>query len=1417
MTFIPELFWFILTLAEVFTRKVKKDKYKVPPMVDCLALGIVVVQVCMLTYLLFGLEIKSVSVAGVVSHTTQIFLWSLVCYCINSSYSLGSWSLSKYYSIKGLFFSRPFWLLLQFGLFWANFGKPQQLQKGSVQPSKVLEMLFLVCWSLQVWLWVYFFRKKQRLPRTESSAKLLEQEITEESRTNAYEEAHWFSKCILHWVFPLLKKGRSEPIEPSDVDPIRQEESADYQYQRMQASIKKYLTSNPSKKALFKAVAWRFKGEVVFMCLVGLVAMVTEYSTSIFIKFLEDFLMSSSPLWKGFALVTYMILIKFVQAIADNQLKFHSAVLGAHIKAGLGSVIYRKSLYISPNAVSENDSEKFSYGQVVNLMQVDLDNICLAVFYILKGVVLPVQWVLGVYLVYYTLGWKPGTSGFAIMVLIFLASFTVSKFLSKAQKRILQIKDKRVKLCNELLNNIKVFKLYNWEKKVSQKIKKTRKEELKALWKYNTYRLVAFTLNWGARDYITIGVVLTMVLMGETLTPGNIYAGITVIKIFNNSVRMLPDIVTNLMNTLVSLERIQNFLVCKEVQNIAVESPQKDTAVCIHSGNFSWETSKNSKSGELQEAKTVLKNINLSVKKEEFVAVVGKLGSGKSSLLQAIIQNMNMQKLEDSYLSVNGSVALVGQEAWIQNNSIKKNILFGSAYEHKKYKTVLEVSQLTKDFEALPAGENTQIGEKGINLSGGQKTRVAIARAIYSGHDILLLDDPLSAVDPQVGNAIFEQCFSEYLKFSTRVMATNNQQFLPYVDRILVMHEGRIIEQGTYSELVELNGYFKNEFLVETTKLEQKEKQEEPQKPQEHKEHKPQQEERVVGNIGWSVYKTYFEYMGGWKTLGMLMAIMVCWGVQRMYSDLFLANWTQQSAEYQRTHLTRNITIFTLATSTIVFFMTMRLSLLILKSLVAAKKLFKQMFNALLDAPINNFYDVTPSGIVLNRLSRDQNIVDNNLIICVCASSVQIFLIITVVLMCALVVPWALLAVPVALYLSVKVQKFYLHSSRELTRLESVSGSPIIQHFSETVSGAPTIRAFGYQNRFIKKNSELINTNIGFYFQQQACTSWLAVVLEFVADLVLAVSAFAVVAMRDSIGPGLAGACLTYTINLPFHIYFLIFNTSNLENRMVSVERIHSIGQVKPEAERQSSIDSSLGEWPLTGKIEFENYSMRYREETEVVLRNLKAVVKGGEKVGIVGRTGSGKSSLCLSLFRIVEAYSGTIKIDDVDIAKVGLDTLRKRLCVIPQDPVLFEGTLKENLDPFEEWSLEELKDCLKLTQLTDESPEQLLNREVKENGSNFSLGQRQLICIARAILKKAKIVVLDEATASIDYKTDQLIQSIIRDKFQNSTVLTIAHRMNTILDYDKVIVMEKGTIVEFDSPQNLIAQKGLFYAMTNN
>ena len=1416
--FIPSLILTILLFcSQIFFKK--RSARQVSTKITLSVLIPVLTYFIQITLLLFYKDIDQVSLAEFLNYAINVVLWLVVLYCYQFTFNTRRLMMTNSRMVKLVLVLRTLWAVLEFVLNWVNFNKEFGIGKGrKASQELVLAYFFNVVVFSVVFTCGVLVNSSLAGMRKGKYVELIDRDEVKKENSTVYERATVFSKLVTWWVYPLLKLGNSRILNEEDIEKVGIHETTAYQKKKMTPFINRYLANKQDGRALLKAVYLRFKWEIVGLIIVGFLANLMDFSGAIFIKVVETYLESDDPLWRGYAIVFYMLLSKLVQAVANNHYRFMTSLLSLHIKSALSSHIFDKTLTISPSILNSSSSD-FSYAQIVNLMQVDLTKIAESVPYTVRALIWPFQFGVGVYLIFVTLGWKSLIAGLTIMIVLFVLNGLIAKKMASLQKQVMLQKDKRMKILNEWLSSMKVLKLYNWEKKISEKVTSARKTEIQLLTAGLQYMIGTIFLNWGTRNYLIMAVLITMTMSGTKLTPGNVFAGTSVIGTLNMAIRFIPDILSNFVQALVSYKRIQDFFLCKDIVSY-IQKENYKYAIDVNSASFSWELPQDVKTGELQETKTILKEISFKVHRGELVAIVGKVGSGKSSIIHALIENMNFIKTsETSHVSISGQVAYVSQEAWIQNTTIKKNIVFGSAENEAKYQQVVKVCQLSADLEILPAGDQTEIGEKGINLSGGQKTRVAIARAVYSDADVYLLDDPLSAVDAHVGDAIFNQCFKSYLSGKTVLLVTNNQQFLPYVYKIIMVQDGKIAEMGSYEELIANNGIFKNEFLVEIGSKQEKaekkdDKPEESEKKNLNEKKIIEVEDRAMGSVNKSVYKTYINYSGGSWMLFLVIFFMLCWQADRMYTDLFLSEWTEQSYREQQDNRVKNILIYSLASFSVNLFILFRLIVTVTGGLNASKKIFANMISALVDAPVNTFYDVTPTGRILNRLSKDQNTIDLSLIFSLNGFIGQVFQVLCIVCLIGYIVPYLLIGVPVALYLAVKIQSFYLASSRELIRMEGITRSPIVQNFSETVYGISTVRAFGYQTNFSSKNDELVDINSRYSFYQQACSCWLGIALEIVSDFFLVGSALVIVGGRDTMGPALASLCLSYAITLPENIYFLVLSSAFLETNMVSVERCHQLSQILSENSRVRHKDQELikRKWPEKGSIEFDQYQMKYREDTEIVLRGVTGKIKNNEKIGIVGRTGSGKSSICLALFRIIEPHYGHILIDGVDIEEIGLDLLRQKICVIPQEPVLFQASLRENLDPFGEASQERLEEVLKHVQVFQDSEiKGMLDKEVKEGGNNFSSGQRQLICIARALLRNSKIIFLDEATASIDYKTDALIQEVIKREFKDCTVLTIAHRINTIMEYDRVIVMDKGVIAEFGSPQELIEKNGIF------
>ncbi|KAI7696126.1 Multidrug resistance-associated protein 1 [Sarcoptes scabiei] len=1195
---------------------------------------------------------------------------------------------------------------------------------------------------------------------------------------------------------------------------------------------------------------------------------------------------SEEPIWHGYFIASLFFIVATIQSLMLNYYFYMMFRIGMQVRTVLVSAVYRKSLKLSNSA-----RKKTTTGEIINLMSVDAQRFVDLLPFLNLLWSSPLQILLATYFLWIQLG-PSVLAGLVVMVLMIPINGFISSYQRKLQMKQMKKKDERVKVINELLNGIRVIKLYAWEIPFIKKVDSIRSKEIEYLKKI-AYLHSTTSFLWTCApfmvSFVTFGI---YVLSSETnvLDPEKAFVSLALFNLLRFPMSMLPMMISMLINVSVSIKRLNQFLNSIELENYVDKSTEisNDIVMKIENGCFSWDSVDNSDAINKTKKKVVKRNfknendvsavineplltednvqdnkitdvattnlkpslnsINLEIKKGSLVAVVGHVGSGKSSLLSALLGDMEYISGKVN-IDPSSTIAYVAQQAWIQNVTLKENILFGSPFNKTRYDSVIEMCALKPDIAILPGGDETEIGEKGINLSGGQKQRVSIARACYTQSDIILMDDPLSAVDSHVAKHIFQKVISSkkgFLKDRTRILVTNNLSFLAEVDQIIVLNRGSISETGTYQQLMSNSGKFaelmreystsesqhqnsdSSEQLIRSASL-SKDNSSDKFKKRGQTEKLIDSERTETGGVKLSVYLTYF------RSLTYIWLFIVSLGFVGMqtasvFSNVWLAVWsndvvsssniTQQDIEL-RNHRLSIYGILGLIQALCVVIGALAMANGVVNS---SKVLHHSLLGRIMRSPIQ-FFDTTPMGRVVNRFSKDVDTIDSTIphtlrgwFICF-LQVVSTFVLIIIEIKVFMIV-----AVPILLFYYL-IQKFYVTTSRQLKRLESVTRSPIYSHFGETLQGVSTIRAYDCSKRFIQESNNRVDINQKCYFPSFIANRWLAVRLEFCGNVITLFSAVFAVISRNSFysAPGFAGLIMSYALNITQTLNWLIRMTSEMETNVVSVERIDEYCQLPTEREwtRSKNIDPIIPmNWPEKGEIKFSEFAVRYRDGMNIVLNNISINVLSGEKIGIVGRTGAGKSTLTLSLFRLLEGAKGSIEIDDIDIGKIGLHELRSRLSVIPQDPILFSGTIRSNLDPFGVNTDEQLWIALAHSHLKEyiSSLESGLDYPVSENGENLSVGQRQLICLARALLRKTKILILDEATAAIDLETDALIQQTIKKEFANCTILTIAHRLNTIIDSNRVLVLDKGKVVEFDSPQTLLADpRTRFYALAKD
>uniref|UniRef100_A0A4W3K5P2 ATP-binding cassette, sub-family C (CFTR/MRP), member 3 n=1 Tax=Callorhinchus milii TaxID=7868 RepID=A0A4W3K5P2_CALMI len=1151
-------------------------------------------------------------------------------------------------------------------------------------------------------------------------------------------------------------------------------------------------------------------------------------------KLLQFVKQKASPVWWGYMIAVLMFFSAVLQTLILHQHFQYCFITGMRLRSAIIGAIYRKSLVIT-NAAKRAST----VGEIVNLMSVDAQRFMDLTTFLNMLWSAPLQICLALYFLWQSLG-PSVLAGVAVMILLIPINAFIAMKTRSFQVEQMGYKDSRIKLMNEILNGIKVLKLYAWEPSFQQQILSIRNKELRVL-KKAAYLNALSTFAWSSAPFL---VALTTFSVYVTVDENNVldaqkaFVSLALFNVLRFPLNMLPQVISSIVQASVSLKRLQKFLSHDELDPKSVNREKSE------SGTFCWTRGDPAV-------------IDLVAPEGALVAVVGHVGCGKSSLVSALLGEM--ERLEGS-VSVQGSVAYVPQQAWVQNATLRENIVFGQPHIEHKYQLTLQACALLPDLTVLPGGDNTEIGEKGINLSGGQKQRVSLARALYSDSDVYLLDDPLSAVDAHVAKHIFDQVIGPEgaLKGKTRVLVTHGVSFLPQVDHIVVLVDGRVSEQGSYQQLLERQGAFA-EFLHtygthslptqlpplrcadphrqvsvhsmemeppgrKSTRRRRSQKKVEPAKPPGPTQKLIQAETTETGTVKLAVFWVYVKAVGPWVAV-VICLLYCCQNAAAIGTNIWLSDWTNDATQSTNTTRSRHRRVGVYAALGLTQGVLVMISsfTLTLGGIVAARLLHSRLLHNQLHTP-QAFFDTTPTGRIINRFSKDVNVIDEVIPSTFLMFLATFFTSISTMIVIVCSTPWfALVIGPLAVVngcmgISSRT-RFYVATSRQLKRLESVSRSPVYSHFSETISGSSVVRAYGRGASFIHMSDVKVDTNQKSYFPGIVANRWLGIRIEFIGNCIVLFAALFAVIGRDHLKPGIVGLSVSYALQVTMSLNWMVRMTSDLESNIVAVERIKEYSETVNEAPWVIDDKRPDPDWPQTGSVEFRGYSVRYREGLDLVLRDLHLTIDGGEKIGIVGRTGAGKSSMTLCLFRILEAAEGEITVDGVRIAEMGLHDLRSKLTIIPQDPVLFSGTLRMNLDPFDHHCEEDLWRVLELSHLKRFVSNQAagLLLQCSEGGENLSVGQRQLVCLARALLRKTRILVLDEATAAVDLETDDLIQSTIRTQFKDSTVLTIAHRLNTIMDYTRVLVLDKGRIAEFDTPANLIAQRGVFYSMAKD
>ncbi|XP_043689687.1 ABC transporter C family member 3-like isoform X5 [Telopea speciosissima] len=1255
---------------------------------------------------------------------------------------------------------------------------------------------------------------------------------------NPYSTANFLGILTFSWMGPLLAVGNKKTIDLEDVPQLATCDTVNRVFPVFRSKLESnggngggsdQITTLKLVKALIFAT-WR---EIILTGVLALIYTFASYVGPYFIESFVQYLNSShQDKSKGYMLVSTFFLAKLIECLSQRHWFFRVQQVGIRARAGLVAMIYRKGLKLS------NESRQgHSSGEIINFMNVDAQRVADFSWYLHDLWMVLVQVALALVILYKSLG-LASVAAMVATVIVMLTNLPLGTLQEKFQGKLMDSKDQRMKATSEILRNMRILKLQGWEMKFLAKIVEFRKLETGWLKKYVYSSAMTTFVFWGAPTFVSVVTFGACMFLGIPLESGKILAALATFRILQEPIYNLPDTISMVVQTKVSLDRIASFLRLDDLQLDVVQKfpvGSSEISIEIINGNFSWDP---------QSSILTLKDLNFQVYHGMRVAICGPVGSGKSSLLSCMLGEMH--KVSGT-VNLSGTKAYVAQSPWIQSGKIVENILFGKEMDIERYEKVLEACALKRDLEILPFGDQTIIGERGINLSGGQKQRIQIARALYQDADIYLFDDPFSAVDAHTGTHLFKECLLEHLGSKTVIYVTHQVEFLPSADLILVMRGGKITQLGKYEEILNLGtdfmelvgahkkalsalnstdcvissenlvtreevgntGYSENAFQEEEEKRELiNAKTEKVVGPEGQL---VQEEERERGRVGLSIYWNYITMAYKGALVPLILLAHTFFQLLQIASNYWMA-WATPVSKDVKPHVGGSTLIFVY----VILALVSSLCVLVRSTLTAtvgyktATLLFNKMHLCIFRAPMS-FFDSTPSGRILNRASTDQSTVDTNIPFQIGTFAFTIIQLLGIIAVMSQVA-WQvfIIFIPV-IAICLLYQQYYISTARELARLVGVCKAPIIQHFAESISGSTTIRSFDQEPRFMEMNLKLIDGYSRPKFHNAGAMEWLCFRLDMLSSLTFAFSlVFLISVPKGLIDPGLAGLAVTYGLSLNMLQAWVIWNLCNLENNIISVERILQYTCISSEPPLVIEGNRPDRDWPSHGNVDIVNLQIRYAPHMPLVLRGLTCTFPGGMKTGIVGRTGSGKSTLIQALFRIVEPAAGHIVIDGIDISKIGLHDLRSRLSIIPQDPTMFEGTMRNNLDPLEEYTDEQIWEALDRCQLGDEvrKKEGKLDSAVFENGENWSMGQRQLVCLGRVLLKKSTVLVLDEATASVDTATDSLIQHTLRQHFSGSTVITIAHRITSVLDSDMVLLLDHGLIVEYDSPVKLLENR---------
>ncbi|KAJ6642102.1 ATP-binding cassette subfamily C member 4 [Pseudolycoriella hygida] len=1259
--------------------------------------------------------------------------------------------------------------------------------------------------------------------------------------TNPRVVASTLSVLLFLWTYDIFKKGYQRTIELTDLFETLPEDRSAKLGDRLEKSwVKQKNAQYTNGPSLTKAIVMTFWKNYLFLgilCVLNdiIIRLTQPYLLGqLLLYFRKDTSMTySEALWYAVSIV----LLNALSMMTVNHYFIGCFHMGMQIRISLCSLIYRKALKLSQTALRETAA--------INLLSNDVSRFDLLSFLLHSMWTAPIMTLIIGYFLWLQARWA-GMIGIAVVFIVVPIQSYTGKLSSIFRLKTAIRTDKRIKFMEEIITGVRVIKMFGWEVPFGKMIDIARKRELNILRKNSFVRGLYMTF---ALFTTRLAVFCTMVAIyfmygSEDITAAKIFV---IAAYFHLIAHFMSQLfvrgIAEIAEAYVSVKRLEKFLLCEEVDTgdakwneAAIEAD--DVALSVDNLCAKWKTElkKSKETEELLQQRDTLDQISLTVQKGALIGIIGPVGSGKSSFLQALLKEL---PVKNGSINIAGSVSYACQEPWIFSASVKQNIVFCNPFDENRYNRIIRSCALDVDIQSFEGGDKMLIGDRGISLSGGQKARINLARCLYRNADIYLFDDPLSAVDTHVGRHLFNECIGPngFLCESgcTRILVTHQVHFLKEADFVVVLRNGMVDFYGTPEELANLEVDF-SEFIrmkhdddteetgtVNETQQLHVDSKEEVAKLEDVSKNKNQD----------SAFISYFRSGANVWSLTSLFMLFLLSQVLASGCDFWVAFWTAQeeNRNFQRNELafsddrnisqTDNSVTGVLTTYLCMFIHGVLVTALFIVALArsigfyticlrAAHKIHNAMFKGIISTSLR-FFDTNPIGRILNLFSKDLGTVDESLPKSLLDASQSLLIMTGSICLTLTVNTYFLVPIIVVGIIFMVARKIYLKTSRDMKRIEGITRSPVFTHLAATMQGLPTIRALQAQNVLIEEFDNHQDLHSSCWFLFVTTSSAFGLCLDFLCLLIISCVTFTFLFATLGSEVGLA---ITQVMALTGMLQWGIRQSADVSNNFMAIERIIQYRDLPPE-QLPGKLEAIPNGWPMNGKIEFRNVSYRYSETLSAVLKNVNLVIQPNEKIGIVGRTGAGKSSLIGAIFRLA-IVEGDILIDGINTKSIDLNDLRSKISIIPQDPMLFSGSLRRNLDPFEMYSDTEIWKALEDVELKHiaDNPEGL-HLPVLLNGSNFSVGEKQLLCLARAILRKSKILIADEATGNVSLSADKIIQQKIREKFVDCTVLTIAHRLNTIIDSDRIIVMGNGEIVEFGSPSELLQSKsGTFYGM---